>query len=506
MMLSKIIHERRVCTDTDSSNQKRKPIPKSSPKATTFALFGISRSLSKLMLLLLIVMLAVAKTVMSTNIDTNTRGTFGMTMISNRSTGMQSTGDGILETANNMTAITDVHYDETTISQSAMMDHRALPTIFDWMRLVSPNSWLGILEIQDRSIGSTFSFQSVCNSIGGVLIPYLVLWIAQELLKSKIPIQTPHWLLLCWISPWSLTCYQRILSQLGSVLSTLHFYRTGRAVALESAITTLQERIQKGRAYRTRKYDVYLPVTSQSSLLSSTLNQTNRTNQNTKLKVLLFFPGLLIPHTAYSEVASRLSDAGFVVVVMSMEPLRLAYHRLGTDRRSIQRVMRDVTKDVRQLINGEEDVAPLTTVEWTLMGHSMGAFAAMKLFDDIHDSNSSHGETSNVSKKLVVWGMAAFVGFVTDLSHHSNAEMVVVQGTNDHLRDMLQSKNGQLEAHFPTQTYMKMISGGTHDGFGSYSFPAAKNRNSNSTALNNLDLERIRQQEEACRITIEFLT
>jgi hypothetical protein len=439
----------------------------------------------------------------------------------------QSMGN-ILETANNSsTAIKNSHYyhndnnNDNKISQSAKINPRSLPNILDWLLLLSPQTWLGVLEIQDLiNMGSIVSYQSLLKGVWGVLIPYVVLWLSRGLLTLNNPVKTPPILWLCWISsPWSLACYQRILSQLMSVWPTLYSCGTRRAVVLSSAITTLEQRVQNRRAYRTPRYDVYLPDQSLLLLQSlTTLNQTTiPSNQRIiKQQALLFFPGALVPHLAYSEVAARLSDAGLVVVVVSMEPLRLAYHRLGTDRQSMQRIMRQVTNHIWQFGSSSSSSSSSkvddtmmespTTVEWTLMGHSMGSFAAMKLFDEIHslDSCSLDDEMMTVSKKLVVWGMAAFIGFATNLSTYHNAEMLVVQGSNDHYRKLLQAKNEELETHFPIQTTMNIISGGTHDGFGSYAYPATDGNNS-TTASDKIDQERIRQQEEACRITTEFL-
>ena len=57
---------------------------------------------------------------------------------------------------------------------------------------------------------------------------------------------------------------------------------------------------------------------------------------------LLFLPGFMVPHSAYSEVAAMISDSGIVVVVLSMEPLRIPAASLGADSRDLKRILRRV--------------------------------------------------------------------------------------------------------------------------------------------------------------------
>ncbi|KAG7365152.1 alpha/beta fold family hydrolase [Nitzschia inconspicua] len=335
--------------------------------------------------------------------------------------------------------------------------------------------------------GSAFSIETLSEGIWGFLLPLLTLWNCKELLSASEP-----WLQLCLVSPWFMACYHCIATQLLAVWPGLRLYATGRATALPSANTCFNERVQLQRAYRTQRYDVYLPPPTSEPLVDA---KGNRVQQ-----ALLFFPGALVPHLAYSEVLSQLSDAGFVVVVASVEPLRLAYHRLGTDQGSIRRIMNQIATNITRRSSRGDKQSP-GVVKFTLMGHSMGSFAAMRLFDEFHNTtNETTAKTSFcISHKLILWGVAAFVPFATNLTHHNNAELLIVQGSNDHIRDMMQSGNAALQSLFPSQTTVQTIDGGTHDGFGSYTFP---NTNKSST---NEDMDRTLQQKDACRLTTNFL-
>ena len=197
---------------------------------------------------------------------------------------------------------------------------------------------------------------------------------------------------------------------------------------------------------------------------------------------------------SYAEVGARLSDKGILVVVVSMEPFRLAYHHLGADSVSMKRIMKKV----------QQHLPP--NVEWTIMGHSMGCFSAMRLFLDF-SSNKQKQEQQDIVKmnnKLVLWGVAAFLPFVVDLSDHPDAHVLLVQGSDDQLVESLKVGQDALEACFPSQTTQKVvIMGGTHDGFASYIVP-------NSSTMTTSDdggglRPREDQHDQACSATARFL-
>lgn len=354
-------------------------------------------------------------------------------------------------------------------------------TLLDRLLLLSPRTWLGILEIQDKNATSPFSLSVIQENVAGLVVPFLLFWILHILLtstkisiveSSKFSLQPSRCLWMTMLSPWILQCWYEFWRQLSAIWPAIHNYRVGRAVALESATNTFRERLSEGRAYRTRRYDVYLPPPT-------------TTKNAVPQQALLFLPGALIPHVAYAESASRLSDAGFLVAVVSMEPSRLAYHHLGADQQSLKRIMRQVQKQQAQKL------------QWTIMGHSMGSFAAARLFDKLlrHGHCRPSGDVV-IRNKLVLWGVAAFVGFISDLSDHGATDVLVIQGTKDELREMLKDGNEKLETSFPPRTRIEYIKGGTHDGFGSYGSPAVVTGSS--------DRVRSKQQEQACKMTIEF--
>jgi hypothetical protein len=354
--------------------------------------------------------------------------------------------------------------------------------LMDRLLLLSPRTWLGILEIQDKNDASPFSLAVLSESVAGLLVPLLMLRLLHAIMiswkltiaDSNLAVQWSRFFWMTLLSPWIMQCWHEICCQLAAIWSAVHNYKMARAQALHCATDVFRQRIAQGRAYRKRRYDVFLPPVESFS-------QTSNTQQ-----ALLLLPGALIPHVAYAETASRLSDMGILVAVVSMEPFRLAYHHTGADQKSIKSIMQQIQRKQQQKL------------QWTIMGHSMGSFAAMHLFDKL--LQQGHCRPSGdivIRNRIVLWGVAAFVPFVTDLSHHFTTEVLLVQGTKDTLREMLKHGNQVLEASFPPRTVTEYIKGGTHDGFGSYTSP--------TVIAGSFDQKRIKQQEQACKVTAEFL-
>ncbi len=48
---------------------------------------------------------------------------------------------------------------------------------------------------------------------------------------------------------------------------------------------------------------------------------------------IIIYPGALVNHRAYAPIASRLSDEGFLVVVMSLEPVRFSTDSLEDSKK-----------------------------------------------------------------------------------------------------------------------------------------------------------------------------
>jgi pimeloyl-ACP methyl ester carboxylesterase len=199
--------------------------------------------------------------------------------------------------------------------------------------------------------------------------------------------------------------------------------------------------------------------------------------------------------------------------------MRLAYHHLGADAVSIKRIVRQVQKQIRLTTLN-------STMEWTLMGHSMGCFAAMRLFFHIHQTmphQHQHRHARNTATrttndllfgtKLVLWGITPFLPFVTDLSSFANkdAKVLVLQGSEDQLLKLLQSGQESLESSFPKNTRTEVIVGGTHDGFAHYIVPSTTTSHqsvitdTNKRVVMSSVLRPQDQQEEACAMTAQFI-
>jgi hypothetical protein len=157
------------------------------------------------------------------------------------------------------------------------------------------------------------------------------------------------------------------------------------------------------------------------------------------------------------------------------------------------------------------------------MGHSMGSFAAMRLFRQFQEEQTS----SHPISKLVVWGVGAFLSMSTDLSsfdsttNHNNSNngmttrttntprILKVQGTNDVLLDLTQFFEKEFQTHFPSDTQVEWIEGGTHGGFASYypnpslAFPEEKEGGGGND--DDCILSYAEQQDQACALTARFL-
>jgi positive regulator of sigma E activity len=495
--------------------------------------------------------------------------------------------------------------------------------------LFLPKTWSRIMEFEEMKVGSFSSFNKsiLIQSFIGFISPLVILWFidfitfmifnnnnrrSMTTATTTMTTMTAMMRLLLLrrrraaslfippslvvFSPWCLGCLHRLFQQALIVIRAVHSILKKRSPTLSRAKTTIDSRIQHHRAYRTRRYDVYLP----SSLFSTTSTTTSTSTLATtnKLRVLLFLPGAYVSHEAYSEIASRLSDEGFVVAVLSMEPLRLADSRLGnTDVTTIKEIMNSITNEIvpstsklklkskplANMGNADNNISNNNNkkiIEFTLMGHSLGAFAAMKLFRELvvdkavtNDTNNKNEDKAKhnqqqqqpqqkessmaviaikkslsmppeieigISNKLIMWGVAAFIPYLTDLSSKSihqttNAknknviDILIVQGTSDTVIKMMNTtttKKEEFDSYFPPQvlhkvlssnsscasstTRTEMITGGTHEGFSSYrSSFSDNNKEDKDDNANNVDdddtLSLSKQHEQVCYITAQFL-
>jgi pimeloyl-ACP methyl ester carboxylesterase len=304
----------------------------------------------------------------------------------------------------------------------------------------------------------------------------------------------------------------------------------------------------------------------QEQLLDSSSSFSSSSATIQSCRALLFLPGALVPHAAYAEVAARLSDAGLVVVVVSAEPTRLVHQHLGADVQSIRRIMTRVQSWL--LLNHKERrirspptqrhargsssassgssstvlspppsqlmssiirrPSPLLISEWSLMGHSMGSFSALRLFAQLQHT------VPQTIRRVVLWGTGAFLSLATDMTQCTDCHVLLVQGSDDFVVAYGTSSQAEFDALLPaTTTYREVISGGTHDGFASYETtkrttkPTANRTNqrnkteqkasttnaiTSSSSLENderqdelVDRARVGQHELACDLTAKFL-
>jgi pimeloyl-ACP methyl ester carboxylesterase len=406
----------------------------------------------------------------------------------------------------------------------------------DRLKLLSPRTWWGIINLESKKgvLSPFFDTSKTVRSAIGLLLPLLVLFLWRLAMvrrnQSAATIPSTGLLIAALISPWSLQCFHQLCYQLSIPFESIRTAMNTRSSTLPRAIDALKLRIRHRRAYRTRRYDVYLPP-----MLAGLSENVTKSDVDTKitLRALLFIPGAAVAHEAYSEVAARLSDKGFVVAVMSLEPLRLADRHFGANLGSVKRIIEQITLDIHgstmaQRIqtyqksgdNISRVLLPAKTVEWTFIGHSMGSFAAMQLFRAFcdHSYKNTHTMGSNtpeqlepitstmdivLGNKLVLWGTAAVVEFATDLSDQRDAQILIVQGTNDEFVELMRSRQDELDALFPPATRTEHIVGGTHDGFGSYQSSYRWEDDGTKKFRRSASLNK--QQKRACDATVRFL-
>jgi len=411
-----------------------------------------------------------------------------------------------------------------------------LAQVIDRLKLLSPRTWWGIIDQESKKSSlafSSFDISTTAKSALGLLLPLFILFlwrlaVARRRQSGKVIASD---LIAAVLSPWSLQCFHQLYYQLSMPLKSFRTYlTTNQSPTLARATDALKLRIRHRRAYRTRRYDVYLPPSLEGDRELATEGSDNVADDNNTvharaLSALLLIPGAGVSHEAYSEVAARLSDKGFVVAVMSLEPLRLASRFLGVNPASVRRIVSEITTTIQTRCselavdpNLRSDCelsassGPAKTFEWTLMGHSMGSFAAMQsyraLHDEIRNNNNNNKDTTPefgnspvkivFTNKLVLLGLGAFVAFATDLSDRKDTEILIVQGTNDNVVAFMQSRQDEFEAFFPPSTRTEIIPGGTHEGFGSYESIFGGDDGKKSIQLD-------KQHKRVCDATARFL-
>lgn len=141
-----------------------------------------------------------------------------------------------------------------------------------------------------------------------------------------------------------------------------------------------------------------------------------------------------------------------------MEPSRMATYHLGADAHRMKRIMRHVSTLIALRQSSK-------SILWSIGGHSMGSFAAMRLAKELNDDDDD-GTTMPISH-LFLWGAADFPNTRTDL-RNSTLPVLVLQGSNDVLCRMTASQLNEFKSDFPLQTTRyQTIDGAAHNWFAS---------------------------------------
>lgn len=208
-----------------------------------------------------------------------------------------------------------------------------------------------------------------------------------------------------------------------------------RKAPFKSAQNLLLERIKSGRAKRTKNaFDIYLPPPKSAK------------ETNVKTTGILFFPGALVNHTAYAFIASKLSDRGIVVAVMSLEPTRFNTN-VESNKKKALTAMYEVLS-----------TSDITVDEWVISGHSAGAMVAMTLAAEMKPGIT----------KMLLCGVGS--NEFGELSFRNDRiQALVINGSEDNLVNGLSEKQKTaFRDTFPPSTSFVTIEGGNHSGFGHY--------------------------------------
>ncbi|KAL7534981.1 hypothetical protein ACHAXR_006188 [Thalassiosira sp. AJA248-18] len=271
-----------------------------------------------------------------------------------------------------------------------------------------------------------------------------------------------------------------------------------------STHAALSERVRLGRAIRRHAYDLYLPP------------NTSNASKMDPIKSLLFFPGFGIHHSAYADVASKLSDDGIAVAVVSLEPLRLAHQSLGGGMDDVTRLIKSAGNEVVQYYrrihreNGGKDSRII--VDWDLGGHSMGGYNVLQLAEELTNPPPSFllndGSISRVGSQIVAWGAGPMINIVPNLQEagpSSPIRVFILLASNDNIaRFESHEQKRQLLNKMPqSNLILDTIKGGNHSGFASYDDASKK---SNTFLLNGRrDISLEAQHKEAASRTARFL-
>lgn len=229
--------------------------------------------------------------------------------------------------------------------------------------------------------------------------------------------------------------------------SEIDRWRKLKSEADKDAVNCIISGVKTGNILRYPSFDIYLPS-----------HDTNGTQQ-----CLLFIPGAGVDHTAYSTVANKMScDHGIIVVVISLEPFRMAASELI----EISTILHAI-KQVKELWR-ERHKSDDYDLNFSLGGHSYGAYASMRIAPML--VSHLHGNTTK-SLKLILWAFGSYRNYFTDLSSYENIESQVILASNDGIVVFDDDSWDSFQSILPLKSTIHFIKGGNHCNFASYEVP-----------------------------------
>lgn len=268
-----------------------------------------------------------------------------------------------------------------------------------------------------------------------------------------------------------------------------------------SAKAIISQRVRSGRAKRRRGvYDLYLPQNDKLRI---------KRGRETLVPSLILFPGFGIHHSAYAEVAARISDSGIAVAVVSLEPLRLAHEALGGGIDDVRRIIRLAGEDVSRYYNNYSELI----IEWSVGGHSMGGYNSLQLAEAILIEQETPSvvlknkkSVSQIGLDIVVWAAGNLVDIVPKLRINKRPPLrvLILNGTNDGIVRMDPKLKRKLLSKLPkSTTEMRTIKGANHSGFASYDAASKKSTTFSFNGERTITLNE--QHEEVCSQTVRFI-
>eukprot|EP00547_Thalassionema_nitzschioides_P017827 CAMPEP_0194236816 /NCGR_PEP_ID=MMETSP0158-20130606/3992_1 /TAXON_ID=33649 /ORGANISM="Thalassionema nitzschioides, Strain L26-B" /LENGTH=335 /DNA_ID=CAMNT_0038970673 /DNA_START=143 /DNA_END=1150 /DNA_ORIENTATION=+ len=328
---------------------------------------------------------------------------------------------------------------------------------YDKLLLISPVTWFGALEHMQKSPFTKANPRKLIKSVISLVLPFLCLRFLNDNENSR------H-LKIFFVGRTIQGITSTIFPQAYLIALACSTYIKFRQPALPEALDCLNQRIESGRCHHYGRFDVFLPEANDDTSAEDTI------------KGLILLPGALVSHVAYSQVASRLSDLGICVIVVSMEPLRMATSKLGSSKRRLAKIRRKVQ---RRFLLGK-------TVNWSIGGHSLGSFAALKLMKE--DSQY---------QKLVLWAMNNKTSLPYILRNSSHP-VLLVQGSNDPFCYMDDKALHDFRQNFPPDTRYQTIEGASHMWFASAS-------QGDPVSMGKASISMGKQQERVAALTADFL-